>query len=91
MTNVEQFESITKSMLETFKAKNSDYGNSFDNTCDRFGLVAAVTRMFDKMERLAQFVIKGSFEVNESVKDTLLDLANYCILTYMWICKKEKN
>jgi hypothetical protein len=37
--------------------------------------------MMDKISRIASFIKKGTLEVkDESVKDTLMDLANYCIL-----------
>ena len=37
--------------------------------------------MFDKMKRISSFVHQGELQVkDESVKDTLQDLANYCCL-----------
>jgi len=43
--------------------------------------VGFVTRMSDKLSRVGSFVSKGELMVkDESVQDTLLDLANYCIL-----------
>ena len=43
---------------ETYKAKNYDYGNSFDKSMDEFGLTASVVRMSDKMERLKSLTKK---------------------------------
>lgn len=43
--------------------------------------VGFLTRMSDKFSRIGSFVSEGNLLVkNESVEDTLMDLANYCIL-----------
>lgn len=87
----EEFEKITKQMLETYNAKNKDYGNSFDKSLDKFGLVASVVRLGDKMHRIESLYNKTDFQVkNESIKDTLLDMANYAIMTIMWLNKNTK-
>ena len=43
----------------------------------------------DKMNRLESLVNKKAMVKNESIKDTLLDLANYAIMTVMWLDKNE--
>lgn len=81
-----QFESIINELFETYKKKNADYGNSFDKSLDEWGLQAAAFRMDDKMNRFKSLVKNGSFKVkDESIMDTLKDLANYCIMTVMYI------
>ena len=82
------FSTILKQMEDLYKKKNSDYGNSFDDTCDKFGLVAALVRMYDKLNRLSTIVDKNSTEVNESLEDTLMDLANYAVLALLY-CKNK--
>lgn len=80
-------------MILITQSKNSDYtGGSkdpFSNFVQIGGLISAekvveigfVTRMSDKLSRIGSFVSKGTLQVkSESVEDTLLDLANYCIL-----------
>lgn len=79
----ETFKSITEGLLNTYIKKNADYGSSFDKSMDEFGLTAAVVRMSDKMERLKSLSKKDAQVKDESVEDTLLDLANYCIMTVM--------
>lgn len=83
--NVQSFMDITTNMAKTYAAKNHDYGNSFEQSCDKFGLIAAVVRMSDKMDRLKSLVVKRAEVKDESIKDTLLDLANYAIMTVMWM------
>ena len=85
------FDAITDELKDTYIKKNHDYGNSFDKSIDKFGLTAAVVRMSDKMERLSSLINKDA-EVNESIRDTVMDLANYCIMTAMYLDnKKEKK
>lgn len=88
--NVEEFRKITHSMTQTYSAKNHDYGNSFDISLDKFGLVAAVVRIGDKMNRIESLISKEARVKDESIKDTLLDMANYAIMTVMWMNKNNK-
>lgn len=87
--NVEQFMSITHNMAKTYAAKNHDYGNSFEQSLDKFGLVASVVRLGDKMNRIESLTKKEAQVKDESIKDTLLDMANYAIMTVMWVDKKS--
>lgn len=87
----EAFDAITDELKDTYIKKNHDYGNSFDKSIDKFGLTAAVVRMSDKMERLSSLLNKDA-KVDESIRDTVMDLANYCIMTAMYLDnKKEKK
>lgn len=83
------FKNITGNMLNTYIAKNHDYGNSFDQSLDKFGLVAAVVRIGDKMNRIESLITKEAKVKDESIKDTLLDMANYAIMTTMWMDKRK--
>lgn len=86
----EAFDKITDELKDTYIKKNHDYGNSFDKSIDKFGLTAAVVRMNDKMERLSSLINKDA-KVNESIRDTVMDLANYCIMTAMYLDNKKEN
>lgn len=85
----EEFKSITSQMHDTYIKKNHDYGNSFGKSMDEFGIASAIIRMNDKLERLKTLSKKESMVKDESVKDTLLDLANYAIMTVMYLKKHE--
>lgn len=87
--NVKQFFDITAKMANTYRAKNHDYGNSFEQSLDKFGLVASVVRLGDKMNRIESLTKKEAQVKDESIKDTLLDMANYAIMTVMWMDKKS--
>lgn len=88
--NVEQFMSITQNMAKTYAAKNHDYGNSFEESLDEFGLVASVVRLGDKMNRIKSLIKKEAQVKDESIKDTLLDLASYSVMTLMWLNKQQR-
>lgn len=81
----EVFKEATASMAKTFEEKNHDYGNSFFASLDKRGLVAALVRMEDKMNRLDSLSEQEAQVKDESLIDTLLDLANYSIMTSMWL------
>ena len=72
--------SYTENLSETLVAKNADYGNSFEKSYEKHGLVSAVIRLEDKLNRL-ESLLKNEAQVNESIDDTLLDIAGYAILT----------
>lgn len=89
-TSAHQFKDIVKGMIETYVRKNHDYGNSFDKSLDKFGLVASVVRIGDKMNRIESLVQKKAMVQDESIRDTLLDMANYAIMTVMWLDNQKK-
>ena len=72
--------SYTENLSETLVAKNADYGNSFEKSYEKHGLVSAVIRLEDKLNRL-ESLLENDAKVNESIDDTLLDIAGYAILT----------
>ena len=89
--DVDRFKEITDKMFETFKAKNHDYGSSFSNLFKECGMTYAYGHMAEKLERVKS-LMKDEAKVNgEGMKDSLLDLANYAILTVMEIDKNEKE
>ena len=80
--NEKLFKSIVTQMFDTYKRKNKDYGASFDELFDEYGMTSALLRIKDKYNRLKAINDNGQIEVkDESVEDTLLDMANYAILT----------
>lgn len=95
-----EFEKIAIKMLDTAKRKNADYtgvgASPFSNfeRVQQLGVCSTeqgfLTRMTDKMSRIASFCSKGELQVkDESVEDTLQDLANYSILMLLYIKSKK--
>lgn len=90
--NSRKFKKITDRMLDTYSRKNHDYGNSFDQSLDKWGLTVSAIRLGDKLNRFESYVKNGSFTVNdEGVEDTLLDLANYAIMTVIYLNKENDD
>ena len=82
------FQVITDNMFKIYCKKNKDYGNSFDQSLDKWGLSVAAIRLGDKLNRFESYIKNGSFAVNdEGVLDTLKDLATYAIMTIMYLKK----
>lgn len=88
-TEKEHFSEITEKLLDTFSKKNHDYGNSFEQSMNKYGLIASVIRLGDKMNRFENLLTVINQVEEESIKDTLYDMANYVIMTIMWLEKRE--
>ncbi|NIR13553.1 MAG: DUF1599 domain-containing protein [Desulfobacterales bacterium] len=105
MNKQEYFEyhkNFCEKMISVTKAKNADYTGITDDPFANFTRVEALgicsteqgflTRMMDKFCRITSFVQKGVLEVkDESVEDTLHDLANYCVLMAGFIKRKREE
>lgn len=71
---------ICRELHETYKAKKADYGDSFAQVRSKYPN-AILIRLNDKLNRLETLMNGVEQHVNdESIEDTLLDLANYCIM-----------
>lgn len=88
-SDAQKFENITSNMLDTFIKKNHDYGNSFEQSLNEEGLTAARIRLGDKWNRFKSLSKSNEiFVKDESIRDTLMDAATYCIMTIMWLDKQ---
>ena len=83
--DIQQHKDLIEELHSTFIAKNTDYGNSFHDTFVEFGMISAVCRIMDKTNRLKGLVRTHRNMVDESMEDTLMDLANYALMTVMEI------
>lgn len=79
--NVQAFEALAHTLSALYARKNTAYGDSFAKSIERYGKISALTRMSDKWNRLENLMLNGGDENDESLTDTLLDLASYCIMT----------
>ena len=73
--------SICEDLNEIYARKNHDYGDSFGKGYAEYGMVMAVIRLEDKLNRLKSLIKAESLVKDESMNDTLMDLANYAIMT----------
>lgn len=81
--NVDTFAAIANALAVLYRRKNEAYGDSFSKSVSKYGKIAALTRMSDKWNRLENLMLNNAEANDESVNDTLLDLASYCIMTVM--------
>jgi hypothetical protein len=97
---LKDFEALTAKMLKITKAKNADYTGDTSRPFKNFEMVETMgfssteqgfcTRLTDKIMRVAGFVKNGTLQVkDESVEDTLLDMANYCLLFICYLKSKK--
>jgi len=89
-SNVDLHRKILDEIHDTYKRKNADYGNSFEEQFKEYGLLSSQIRLDDKMRRLKQLVKEKAQVKDESIRDTLLDLANYAIMTVMELDKRNE-
>ncbi len=64
-----------------YSRKNADYGDSFGKSYEEFGPVMAAIRMGDKLNRYKALIKARQQVKDESIRDTLIDLANYAVMT----------
>lgn len=79
-------EELCDMLHEIYAKKNHDYGDSFGESFKEWGLTAAMVRMSDKWNRLKTLATLPESErmvADEKISDTLLDLANYLLMTYI--------
>lgn len=81
---------ICQEQLYTYRKKNADYGNAFEKSMDEDGILVAKIRIGDKIRRINSLIKNnGEGQVkDEKLEDTYLDLANYCVMTILWIRKQ---
>jgi hypothetical protein len=94
------FKELTDRMLEITTAKNADYTGDENSPFKNFQMVESIgfasteqgflTRITDKLMRVSTFVKTGILKVaDEKVEDTLLDMANYCLLMICYLRSKK--
>lgn len=95
-----KFEEKLERMLAIHDAKNHDYagegGDPYSNfrECEDIGIPAwkgILIRMSDKWSRIKNLVDSDPAVKGESIKDTLLDLANYSILCLLMLEELEEK
>lgn len=84
MGNVIRHAEICDEIKALYKDKNTDYGDSFHKTFIEEGMAMPRIRLTDKLERFKRLTKSGNQNVkDENIRDTLIDLANYAIMTVM--------
>ena len=83
-SKVQMHLNICNEINRLYARKNHDYGDSFHQTFVEEGMAMARIRLGDKFNRFKTLSRGGDQKVNdESIRDTLMDLANYAIMTVL--------
>ena len=90
---MESYKDYTDKLADILAKKNAAYGDAFGKSIEKYGYVAALVRMSDKWNRLNTLMLdsNGIDNLGESVQDTLLDLAVYCVLTMAELDNEDKH
>ncbi len=86
-----KIQTICKDIEELLVVKNAKYGNSFETTRDKYGAIAYVLRLEDKLNRVFTLVNTNDDgkSTDESILDTIKDILGYTILELMYRTKYD--
>lgn len=89
MTKVEKHAQICMGLNELYARKNADYGDSFGKSFTEYGLTMVCIRLEDKLNRIKALSKQNAQVTDESIEDTLKDLANYSIMTLVELSAEQ--
>lgn len=91
---LQRFKSLVGDMVCTYVKKNKDYGDSFSEMTKRWGWNYPLIHLEEKLARVKSILIdqQGKPSVTgEGAEDSLLDLANYAIMTLLEIKEESEQ
>ena len=93
MDKIKRHKELCEKMNKTYNQKNEKYGDSFSISVQKYGYVAALTRISDKFDRFEQLILskKDGSDTDESIIDTCLDAANYFLMTVIELESDEEK
>lgn len=91
-TRAKRLKEIMNRNLELYKKKNADYGNSFAEVYKELGFESGLVQIIHKVNRIKGIYKNGKAEVEgESIRDSLIDLANYALMTVVEMELEDKR
>ncbi len=94
-TTADRIREACEELCETLLAKNSNYGDSAGEPPILAPWldpdIAIRVRMSDKISRLRTLLTKERDKVGESLRDTFVDTAGYCLLMAIELDKEEES
>ena len=91
-TEIDTFESVLDEMKELHAKKNACYGDAAHKNFLKYGPVASLSRLSEKMQRAEHILLSGKCEVkDEPLTETLIDIAITSAMLYMELKNKEQN
>lgn len=87
-----KFLEYTNHLADVLNQKNLAYGDSFSKSLDEDGLLVLKIRLGDKFNRISSLIKRDELKENdESLEDTLLDMAGYSILGLKYLKEHKKE
>lgn len=87
-----KFSEYTNHLADVLNQKNQAYGDSFTKSVDKYGLPVIGIRLSDKYNRIEHLITHHELKENdESLEDTLLDMAGYSILGLKYLEEHENE
>lgn len=87
----ERFDALCIRITNLYFHKSHDYGDSFGRQWKDFGILSAVIRMSDKLNRIKTLIHGERWVEGESMTDTLLDLASYALMSVIELENDQEN
>lgn len=83
MNKTERHARICDELNDLYERKNKDYGDAFHKSFVEEGMAMPRIRLGDKLNRFKSLTRNPGNQAvqDESIRDTLIDLANYAIMT----------
>jgi hypothetical protein len=91
MSKVDKHREVCERLNKLYAAKNKDYGDSFGEGYKEYGLIMPAIRIDDKFKRFKQLIKQQAEVKDETIIDTLMDLANYSIMTIIELENEKKK
>lgn len=91
MNKAEKHKELCEKLTKLYIAKNKDYGDSFGEGFKEYGLIMPAIRLDDKLKRFKQLIKQEAEVKDETIIDTLMDLANYSIMTIIELENSEEE
>lgn len=78
---VELHKEVCTELNETYRKKNHDYDDAFAKRFRKRGMIYTIDKLQEKLDRIEALDAGEQLVENESMEDSLMDLANYAIMT----------
>ena len=81
MDKIQRHKELCDKMNKTYRQKNEKYGDSFSVSVQKYGYIAALTRISDKFHEFEHLILSkdNGPDTNEAIIDTCLNAANYYV------------
>lgn len=87
---LQSFKVVQRKAITLHEKKNTDYGGTFDELCDKHGLVVAIIEMEKKVKRIVTLIKNNSIQVeDEKLEDSIMDLMCYAVMTDAYIKSRQ--